>query len=92
MCPVMTAWAARVCREFDAVFSLEPCDVLFGEPNRDLDRNRHAIVGEHEALERLMTQLIVADRRNYQRGRSGRRVLFAIDDDARYVRECGTRL
>ena len=54
--------------------------------------NRHAVVDEHELLQRLMPQFVVADRRNNQVGEVCCRVLLAIDDDARHVGELRTRL
>ena len=40
------------------------------------------VIGEHEILQRLVPQLVVADGGNDQRRGLGRRVLFAIDDEA----------
>ena len=62
------------------------------KPDRDLDRDRDAVVGEHEPLQRLVTQLVVADGRNDQVGDARRGVLFAVDDDARDVGERRVRL
>ena len=45
-------------RELDTVLLLKCCDVCLCQPNRDLDRNRDAVVGEHELLQRLVTQLV----------------------------------
>jgi len=67
-------------------------DIIFGEPDRDLDRNRDAVVGEHEALQRLVTKLVVPDGRNDERGRFCRCILLSVDDDARDAGECGLRL
>jgi hypothetical protein len=47
--------------EVDTVLCLQRRDVFFGEPDRDLDRDRDAIVDEHEALEGFVPQLVVAD-------------------------------
>ena len=79
-------------RELDPVLLLERGDVALGQPDRDLDRDRHAVVGEHEPLQRLVTQLVVADGRNDERGDVRRGVLLAVDDDARDVGECRVRL
>jgi hypothetical protein len=73
--------------EFDRVFSFDRCDVILRQPNRDLDGERHAVVCEHEALEGFVTQLVVADCRNDERGRFGRRVFLAGDDGVRGIRE-----
>jgi impB/mucB/samB family protein len=85
---------SRACRhppagEFDAMLPLKSSDVLSVEPNGELDRDRHAVVGEHEVLQRLVPQLVVADRGDDERSCVGCRVLFAVDDDARRVRPCG---
>jgi hypothetical protein len=77
----------RLGRKFDRVFSLDRLDVGLREPDRDLDGERHAVVSEHEALERLVTQLVVADGRNDKGGRLGRRVFLASDDGVRGIRE-----
>ena len=47
---------------------------------------------EHELLQRLVTQLVVADGRDDEAGDARRDVLLAVDDDARDVGECRTRL
>ena len=79
-------------RELDAVLLLERGDVGLCQPDRDLDRDRHAVVGEHELLQRLVTQLVVADGRNDEAGDARRHVLFAVDDDARDIGELRMRL
>jgi hypothetical protein len=56
--------------------------VCLREPDGELDSNRDAVVAEHESLERLMTQLVVADGRNDERCRLRRRVFLAIHNDA----------
>jgi hypothetical protein len=50
-------------------------------------RGRHAIVGEHRALERFAPHLVVTERRNYQRGGDFCRVPLQLTIDTRYVRE-----
>ena len=83
MWPVMARGLAVAGASSIAVLSFERRDVGFGEPDRDFDGERHAVVREHEALERLVAELVVADGRNDERGRVGRGVLLAVDDDAR---------
>ena len=39
------------------------------EPDRNLDGESDAVVRQHEALERFVTELVVADGRNDERGR-----------------------
>ena len=46
-------------------------------------------VREHEILQRLVPQLVVADSRDDEAGSCGRRVLFAVDDDAVGIRKRG---
>ena len=55
------AWAAGFGRELDAMLALKRCEVILAEPDRDLDRDCHAIVGQHEPLRRLVPQFVVAD-------------------------------
>ena len=43
---------------------------------------RARVIGEHKILQRLVPQLVVADGGNDERRGCGRRVLFAIDDEA----------
>ena len=74
-------------RELDAVLALQRGDVALVEPDRNFDGDRYAVVGEHEVLQRLVPQLVVADGRDDERRGLGRRVLLAIDDDARDVGE-----
>lgn len=47
----------------------------------------HAVVGEHEVLQRLVAELVVADRRDDERGSFGRGVLLAVDNEAPGVGE-----
>jgi hypothetical protein len=51
-------------------------DVALGKPDRDLDRDRDAVVGEHEMLERLVPQLVVADGWDDECRRLHRRIAF----------------
>ena len=69
-------------RELDAVCRFEVSDLVFGEPDGNLDRDRARVIGEHKILQRLMAELVIADGGNDQRRGLGRRVLFAIDDEA----------
>ena len=83
MWPVIARWAVPTARrELDAVLPFERGDVVSREPDGDLDRDRHAVVGEHEVLQRLVTELVVADGRNDEGGCLGRCVLLCVDDDA----------
>ena len=78
-------------RELDAVARFECTDFVFGEP-RGISI---AIVLESLAsrnLERLVSQLVGADGGNDQRRGLGRRVHFAINDEAIDIGECGLRL
>jgi hypothetical protein len=84
---VAVAWC-----ELDAVLLLDRLDFGFREPDRHFDGERDAVVGEHEALERFVTQFVVADRRNDKCGRLGRCVLLAVDDGMRSIREFGSGL
>src|SRR5271166_5541878 len=69
-------------RKLDPVSCFEVADLVFGKPNRNLDGNGARVVREHEILQRLVPQLIVADGRDDECGGLGRRILFAIDDEA----------
>ena len=92
MWPVIVRGYTHPRRELDTVLVLEGGDIGLREPDRDLDRDGHAVVGEHEALQRLVPQFVVADGRDDERGRVGGGVLFAVHDDARGVGECWARL
>ena len=67
-------------------------DLVFGEPDGNLDGDRARVIGQHEILQRLMPQLVVADGGNDQCRGLSRRVLFAIDDEAVDIGERGLRL
>jgi hypothetical protein len=67
------------------MFVLECGDVCLIEPDRDFDRHRHAVVAQLETLQRLMAQLVVANGWDDQRSGISRRVLLAVNDDARRV-------
>jgi hypothetical protein len=45
--------------EGDAVFALKLGDRFWREPNRHLDGERGAVVGEHEALKRLVPKAVI---------------------------------
>jgi len=49
--------AAR--HQFNAKVELKSEEIVFVEPDRDLNHHRHAVIGQHEALERLISQLVV---------------------------------
>jgi hypothetical protein len=68
------------------VLGLQRGDVLLEEPDRNLDRDRDAVVGEHEALEFRVALVIAADGRHDEGGRLGRDVLL-LDDHERIDRE-----
>ena len=55
---------------------LECGDVLFSKPDRHYDRERHAVIDAHEALQCFVPQLVVADGGNDEAGRFGRCVSF----------------
>jgi hypothetical protein len=46
--------AAIARSELDAVLLLERGNVVFRQPDWDLDRNGHAIIREHEPLQHLV--------------------------------------
>ncbi len=79
-------------RRKNAMLSLERSDVGFVKPDRYLDGNRHAVVGEHKLLQCLVPQLVVAHGRDNESGSVGCRVLLSIDDDAAGVGERRGRL
>ena len=79
-------------RKFDCVLSLDRLDVVSCQPYRYLDGERHAVVGKHESLERLVSKFVVADRRDDECGRIGRGVLLAVDDGMPDVGECRASL
>jgi hypothetical protein len=60
---------ADASAELDTVPVLERRDILLGEPDRDLDRNGDTVVREHEFLQGLVTQFVVADGWNDEGGR-----------------------
>ena len=62
----------------DAVVALKRCDVGARQPDRHLDRDRHGIIGEHEALQFFVAQIIVADGGDDERCRAGGEVLLAL--------------
>ena len=45
-------------------------------PDRLLDRHRHGIIGEHEALKFLVAQIVIADSGNDECCRAGGEVLY----------------
>ena len=93
MCPVIVRSAAPTCgHELNTVLLFERAHVTLCQPNGDLDGNRHAVVGEHEPLQRFVTQLVVANGRNDQTRDARRHILFAIDYNARDVSKFWTRL
>ena len=79
-------------RERDAVACFKCADLVFGEPDRNLDCDRTRVIGEQKILQRLVSQLVAADGGNDQRGRIGRGVLFAVDDNAIGIGECRVSL
>jgi hypothetical protein len=78
--------------EFDAVLLLECGDVLLIKPDRNLDCEGRAVVGEHKVLWGLVAPLVVADGPDDEGGGISGRILLAIDDDARDVGEFRVRL
>ena len=61
--------------------SISSASISAAEPDRNFDGDRDAVVGEHEALQRLVPQAVVPHRRDDERGRAGREVLFLDDDE-----------
>src|SRR5262249_43714951 len=78
---------ANARRKLNPVEILKRSDISFGEPNRHLDRNCHAVVDEHKALQRLVPKLVVADRWDNERSSFGSGVQLRVHYDARYVRK-----
>ena len=76
----------------DAMVALKRGDVGAREPDRHLDRHRHGIIGEYEALQFLVAQIIIADGGNNERCRAGGEVLLDARGEARAVDEIGRRL
>ncbi len=70
-------------QEHNPVLALKLGDGIPREPNRHFDSERRCVVGEHEALERLVPQAVVADRRNDEPGHASREVLFLDHDQPR---------
>src|SRR5207253_1720883 len=68
--------AAVVRRQLDAMLALECGDIALIQPDWDLDRDGNAVVAEHEALQRLVAQLVVAYRWNDERGCVGSSIAF----------------
>ena len=71
----------------NAMLGFERLNVICGEPNRNFNRNRHAIVGEHEALKLRMALVVGADRGNDECGRFGCDVLLLNDDEPGGINE-----
>jgi hypothetical protein len=67
----------------DAVVALKRGDVGAREPDRHLDRHRHGIIGEHEALQFLVAQIVIADGGNNERCRASGEVLLSARGEAR---------
>src|SRR5579862_9340946 len=81
MWPVMVRSAVRELRsKANSPPRFDGSDIGLAKPNRDFNGERHGIVCEHEALERFVSQLIIPDRRNDERGGFGRCILPDIDD------------
>ena len=57
--------------------TLKRGDVGARQPDRHLDRDRHGVIGEHEALQFFMAQIIVADGGNDECCRAGGEVLYS---------------
>ena len=79
-------------REFEAVFGFKVSDLVFREPDWNLDGDRARVICEHKNLQRLAPQLVVADGGNDQCCGCCRRVLFAIDNEAVDIGERWVRL
>jgi hypothetical protein len=79
-------------RKLDVVSTFKFGNLIFGEPDGNLDGDGARVVREHEVLQRRVPQLIGADSRNDERGGCRCRVLFAVDDDAVGVRKRRARL
>ena len=67
-------------------------DVGAREPDRHLDSDRHGVIGEHEALQFFVAQIIVADGGNDECGRAGGEVLLALRGEPLAVDKSGGRL
>ena len=81
--------AGTAARNFDAQLPFERSDVVFTQPDGDLDRDSDTVIAEHKPLQRLMPELVVADGWNDECRCLRRCVLLAIHDDTRDVRPNG---
>jgi len=62
----------------DAVFVFKRRDIVFAKPDRNLNGNRNAVVGQHEALQSGVPVAVGCDARNDPRSRV-RRGVFLFD-------------
>ena len=76
MWPVRTRGEPPSGKRRKIVFSVKRVDVAGRQPNRYFNGDGHGIVGEHEALERLVPHAIVSNRGDDEPGSAGREVLF----------------
>jgi hypothetical protein len=73
----------------DAVVTLKHGDLGARQPDRHLDRDCHGIIGEHEALQRFVPPVIVADGRDDECCRAGGEVFLAARGETRAVDKIG---
>jgi hypothetical protein len=84
--------AGTARRNFDAQLPFQRGDVVFAQPDGDLDRDGHAVIAEHKPLQRLVSELVITDGWNDECSCLRRCVLLAIHDDTRDVRPNGRGL
>ena len=75
------------CTKLNAILRIYFFDVGGGKPNRDLDCERHRIIGEHEALQGFVAAYVVADCRQ-NKGRGARREIVPFDNERFGRMEC----
>jgi hypothetical protein len=78
--------AGTVRRNFDAQLPFERGDVVFAQPDGDLDRDSDTVIAEHKPLQRLMPELVVAYGWNDECSCLRRCIFLAVHDDTRDVR------
>ncbi len=69
----------------NTVLAFELQDLGRRQPDRNFDRECRRIVRQHEALERLVPEAIIANGRDNERGNAGRKILLLDDNEARSV-------
>jgi len=78
--------------QLNPVVPLQGSDIARREPDRYLDGERHGIVREHEALQGLVTSVIVPYRRDHKLRQARGEILLPSGAEARPVKEGGSAL